>query len=104
MQLKIKITLKASHTYCKKMVDNYSDWDYGQEEEGMDWTPSMQRQDSTALKANDPIIDKEHKVIKITEIKPQIIAAIKRCQDMYALDENDMYLVAKHYRWNEESM
>ena len=32
------------------------------------------------------------------------MATIARCRDVYELNKDDMYLVAKHYKWNEENM
>jgi hypothetical protein len=78
------------------MVDAYGDeeWgDYG-DENAMDWQPS-QTTDIPGLKQQNSI-----QIMKLEDIKPNVESRVREYCDLFGLDEDKMYLVAKFYRWN----
>lgn len=58
------------------MVDADEEWDYGEEgENNIEWEPS---QNELQQMQNQQEVNKNHKVMKLADIKPDIIATIKR--------------------------
>jgi hypothetical protein len=43
-------------------------------------------------------------VLKLEDIKPNVEGKVREYGDLFGLDADRMYLVAKYYRWNQERM
>jgi hypothetical protein len=67
--------------------------DYG-DENCMDWQLT-QAMDGLSLKQQSSI-----QIMRLEDIKPNVESKVKEYSDLFGLDEDKIYLVAKHYRWN----
>lgn len=42
--------------------------------------------------------------MKTEEVRPNVLKKIQAFNELFAMDEDAMIIIARHYRWNEEKM
>jgi hypothetical protein len=60
----------------------------------MEWEPSNPIE-SPSLETQNSI-----QIMTLEDFKQNVESKVREYSDLFGLDEDKMYLVAKHYRWN----
>ena len=47
---------------------------------------------------------KMYRVIHVDKIRSALISKLQDCHDLFELDEDDMMIIIRYYKWNEEKM
>ena len=83
---------------------------HGQADEEDLWGDEWEEEYDPECSQKDTNMELEHpsgpgyEVLSMDKVRVKVLEKMKDLQELFAMDVDSLILIARHYRWNEESM
>ena len=85
-------------------VDNSDDDNWGNDDDDDEWDMNDKEPDFVRIPSNTSASAGDFKTMHVNQIRTALMKKLDDAHDMFAMERDDMMIIIRHYKWNEDRM